>query len=314
MWATATADAHRRPVTQCGPHPNPRQHSKMNPKLVAITGTTGELGREVAERVAQSGLPMRLLVRDSDRAPQMPNTDVREASYEDVDAFATAVSGADTVFLVSLPESEQRRALHRSAIDACRQAGVNRIVYTSFTHPSPDAVFTLARDHYDTEQALESSGIPFTALRNNLYIEMIPTLVTAGVIRGPAGDGQFAPVARTDVAAVAARVIVDGFENNQRLEVSGPERIDLHHAAALMSEITGQPVGYINETMDEAFQSRAHLNATRFEIEAWISSYTSIAAGEMSNISDTVAKLTGRPAQTPRERLTQYLSTATTSC
>ncbi|WP_442506549.1 NAD(P)H-binding protein [Novipirellula sp. SH528] len=104
----------------------------MNQKAIAITGATGSLGADVARQVAAAEQPVRLIVRDAKRAPGIANAEVREAVYQDTDAFAQALEGVDTVFLVSLPESGQRRAYHRSAVEACRRSGLRRIVYTSF--------------------------------------------------------------------------------------------------------------------------------------------------------------------------------------
>lgn len=280
----------------------------MNDKRIAITGATGLLGSRILRRLAEASLPVRIIVRDAMRAPDLSGIEVREARYQDTGSFARAVEGADTVFLVSLPESAERMAYHRSAVEACRKAGVKRIVYTSFVNARPDATFTLVRDHYDTEQALEASGIPFVALRNNFYTEMLPLLVTNGIIHGPGGNGKLAPVARTDVAAVAAELLMSDSDKTQRLDVTGPELIDLHEIAQMLTEITGDPVRYEEETIEEAYRSRAHFDVEPFELEAWISSYSAIAKGEMAVVSDTVERITGHPALAPTGYLRQILS------
>ncbi|QDU61391.1 Quinone oxidoreductase 2 [Planctomycetes bacterium Pan216] len=279
----------------------------MTDQPIALTGVTGSLGANIARCLATSGRTPRLIVRDAGRAPALSHADVREASYQDTNAFAKAVEGCESVFLVSLPESAERRSQHRSAVDACQQAGVKRIVYTSFINTAPDATFTLSHDHYHTEQALEASGIPFVALRNSFYLEMVPALVTDGVIRGPGGSGKIAPVARTDVATVAAAVLMDGFEETLRLDVTGPELLDLHEIARIIAEITGEPVRYDEETIDQAYASRRHLNATQLELDAWVSTYTALAKGEFAVLSETVKKITGRPARAPREYLSRLL-------
>lgn len=230
-----------------------------------------------------------------------------QAGYDDEDAFARAVDGVDTVFLVSLPESDERRAYQHRAIEACRKAGVRRIVYTSFIHAAPDATFTFAQDHYDTEQALEASGIPFVALRNNLYTDVLPYFATDGVIRGPGGKGKFAPVARTDIAAVAAAVMSGDDYETRRLDVTGPQLVDLYEIAQVLSDITGQSIRYHEETVEEAYESRAVFNPTKVEIDGWVTSYTAIAVGEMATVSDTVERITGQPAIAPATYLRQLL-------
>ena len=73
---------------------------------------------------------------------------------------------------------------------------------------SPAATFTFARDHWHTEEHIRETGVDFTFLRDNLYLDFVPGFVGEdGVIRGPAGDGSVAAVARDDVAEVAASVL-----------------------------------------------------------------------------------------------------------
>ena len=149
------------------------------------------------------------MVRDPARAPDLPGAEVAQAAYGDTTALLDALDGVQTLMLLSATESADRVSLHKATVDAAVAAGVQRIVYTSFVGAAPDATFTFARDHWHTEQHIRSTGVDFTFLRDNLYLDFVPGFVGEdGVIRGPAGDGRVAAVARDDVAAVAARVLV----------------------------------------------------------------------------------------------------------
>src|SRR5699024_9332992 len=77
---------------------------------IGVTGATGALGGRVAARIARLGLPQRLIVRDSNRAPEYPGSSASMASYEDSSDFERASRGVDTLFVVSAPESENRLA------------------------------------------------------------------------------------------------------------------------------------------------------------------------------------------------------------
>jgi uncharacterized protein YbjT (DUF2867 family) len=94
----------------------------------------------------------------------LPGVEVVEfGGYGDEDCIRKAFAGVSTPFLCSAKEAEDRAARHRSVVDAAVNAGVERIVYLSIIAAGPHATFTLARDHYDTEQYIRSSGIPFTS-------------------------------------------------------------------------------------------------------------------------------------------------------
>lgn len=132
---------------------------------LAVTGATGHLGGLVARALAERGIAQRLLVRDPSRAPQLPGAVAVQASYEDVAALTEALQGVETVLFVSGHEGPGRMAQHRAAIEAFVAAGVQRVVYTSFLGAAPQASFTYARDHFETEQLIRRSGLGFTFLR-----------------------------------------------------------------------------------------------------------------------------------------------------
>ena len=113
------------------------------------------------------------------------------ADYADRPSLRAALTGIDTVFMVSGAEEPDRVPAHRTFVDAAVAAGVHRIVYTSFLGASPDATFTLARDHWYTEQHIRASGSGFTFLRDNFYADQF--LLFAGAGRRPAGPGRRRP-------------------------------------------------------------------------------------------------------------------------
>jgi NAD(P)H dehydrogenase (quinone) len=248
----------------------------------------------VAARLAASGHEQRLIVRDADRAPDLPGTRVAEASYEDPEAMRSALEGARTFFMVSAGEAYDRVGQHAAAVDAAVAAGVGRIVYLSFLGAAPDATFTFARDHWHTEEHVRASRLRFTFLRDSLYLDFLPGMAGPdGVIRGPAGEGWVAAVARDDIADAAVAVLTGEGHDGRTYELTGPEAITLHEAAREISRAAGRPVTYHPETLEEAYASRADYGAPEWVVEGWVTSYAAIAAGEMDVVSDAVATLTG---------------------
>ena len=257
----------------------------------------------VAARLTARGVRQRLIVRDRARARRLEHAEVAEASYLDRPAMVSALEGISTAFFVSAFESPDRMLHHRAAVDAFVEAGVERAVYTSFLGAAPNAVFTLARDHYHTEQYLESAGLRFSALRNSLYQDILPDMVADGVIRGPAGAGRFAPVSRADIADVAVALLLDDEQPTSRFDVTGPELLTMAEVAGLLGEAAGSPVAFVDETLAEAYGSRAHFDVPAFEIEGWVTSYRAIAAGELAIASDAVERITGHPPTSLRAYL-----------
>ncbi|WP_329613947.1 SDR family oxidoreductase [Streptomyces brevispora] len=274
--------------------------------LTAVTGASGALGGRVAKRLTRAGVPVRLLGRDPSRLPRLPGADTAPAApYGDGEAMRRALAGAHTLFLVSAHESPDRVREHMTAVDAAVAAGVERIVYVSFLGAAPDATFTFARDHWDTEAHIRVSGVRHTFLRDSWYLSGLPAMTgTDGVLRGPAGDGRVAAVAHEDIADAATAVLLpagdpaaDVAHDGETYDLTGPEAFTLAEAAEELSRATGRTITYVPETREEAYASRSRYGAQDWEVAGWVTSYEAIAAGEMAAVSDAVPRLTGRPAK-----------------
>jgi NAD(P)H dehydrogenase (quinone) len=276
---------------------------------LAVTGSTGHLGGLVARQLAAAGSPQRLLVRDASRAPELEGTVPAVVTYADPVGAKAALEGVETLFMVSAAEAEDRLQQHRTAVAAAAVAGVQRVVYTSFLGAAPDAVFTLARQHAATEEALAATGVRTTVLRHAMYADFVPFFAALedgrAVIAAPADDGRASFVSRDDLADVAAAVLLDDSPalDGAVLDVTGPEALSLDDAAAVLAEVTGRPATYRRQTVEEAWATRRPSGHPDWEVEGWVTSYRAIAAGELSRVTDVVPTLTGHPARTVAEHL-----------
>ena len=265
--------------------------------LLGITGATGHIGGGVARHLQGDGPPLRLLVRDPARAPQVPGAEVARLSYGDP-AAVEALTGVETLFMVSAAEDAERVAQHRGLVEAAVEADVRHIVYTSFVGAGETAGFLLGRDHGATEDIIRASGLDHTFLRDNFYVEVWADFGgTDGAIRGPAADGRMAAVSRRDVAAVAAHVLRDpGAHADATYDLTGPEALTLTEVAEVLTRVTGRPHTFVDETLEEARASRSSYGAPDWLVDAWISTYTAIRDGELERVSDDIPRLLGRPA------------------
>jgi uncharacterized protein YbjT (DUF2867 family) len=261
----------------------------------------------VARQLAAAGSAQRLLVRDAGRAPELENASAVVCSYSDAPAARTALEGVKVLFMVSAAETEDRLQQHRAFVDAAADAGVQHVVYTSFYGAAPDATFTLARDHYGTEQHIRDSGMDYTFLRNNFYLDFLPLLAGEdGVIRGPAGKGVFSGVAREDIARCAVAVLRDpAIHKGRTYNLTGPEQLTLADAARILTEGTGRSISYHPETVEEAYASRASYGAPPWQVDAWVSTYTAMSAGDLAGISPDIHGLTGQDPLSLAEFLKQ---------
>jgi NAD(P)H dehydrogenase (quinone) len=277
--------------------------------MIGVAGATGGLGSRVAAGLAERGVEQRLIVRDPARAPSLPDAEVVQAAgYDDSEAMRRAFDGVDVLFLPSAGEHPDRvSSLHRPAIEAAVAAGVERLVYTSFLGAAPDCTFTFGRDHFHTENLIREAGIGFTFLRDSIYLDFVPFLAGAdGIIRGPAGDGRVAAVARDDIADVAIAALLSNEHAGAAYQLSGGEAFTMSEAAEILTRHTGREVAFVNETLEEARESRRPSGAPDWEIEGWVTTYAAIAAGELDVVTDDVERIAGHPPMTLVELLERH--------
>ena len=145
-----------------------------------------------------------------------------------------AFEGVETVFLIPAGESADRVEQHKTAVDAAVAAGVARIVYLSFFNAAPDATFTLARDHWATEEHIRATGVTWTFLRMNLYMDFIPDMAVDGVIRGPAGDGRVSRDPARRRRGRRGRGAARAAQTGETFDLTGPSAFSLAEAAELL--------------------------------------------------------------------------------
>ena len=275
--------------------------------MIAVTGASGAVGGRVARALLGTDFraDVRLLVRDPSRAIDFDG-DVRVCEYADEQAAVEALRGADTLFMVSAAEARDRREQHRTFIRAAAAAGVRHVVYTSFAGAAADATFTLGRDHHDAEAAIREAGLVSTLLRDNFYSDLLPFFADdSGVMRGPAGEGRVAAVARADVADVATAVLRSPADHaNATYVLTGPEALTLAEVAARAGAVLGRSLSFEDETVEAAYASRrAAYGAADWQLDAWVSTYTAIRDGSCAEVTGDVERVSGHPARTLEEAL-----------
>lgn len=215
---------------------------------IAVTGATGQLGRLIIEslksKVAADGIVA--LVRSPEKAGDL-GVEARAFDYSRADQLAPALAGVDTLMLVSSSEIGQRAVQHRNVIEAAKQAGVGRIVYTSVLHADTSPL-DLAAEHRETEAALAEAGIPTTILRNGWYSEnyagSIQGALMSGALVGSAGEGRVSSAARADYAEAAATVLTSAGHEGKTYELAGDVAWTLPNLAAEISLQTGRDIPY----------------------------------------------------------------------
>ena len=138
--------------------------------LILVTGATGKIGSCIASFLERSGNQLRLLARDPNKLSNFPNAQKVKGDYADVQSLDRAFMGVSSAFIVSgYAEPGKRARLHRNAFQAAQRAGVGHLIYLSTLGASPNSRFPMSRDHYESEQLLKATGVPYTILQDSFY-------------------------------------------------------------------------------------------------------------------------------------------------
>jgi NAD(P)H dehydrogenase (quinone) len=218
--------------------------------MYALTGASGQLGRLVVQHLLTL-VPADQIIATT-RNPQnladltAKGIVVRHTDFTDPATLPTAFAGASRLLIISTDTVGQRVEQHRAAIEAASTVGVSHITYTSAPEADANSSSPIQREHGLTEAALASSGVQWTALRNNYYAEILPDILHAFLVGEqlliPEGHVKPAWITREDCARTAAFVLADKTTITGPIDLTGPEALGFADLAQRWSNLTGHKV------------------------------------------------------------------------
>lgn len=268
---------------------------------IVVTGATGNLGRHVVEQLLEKvpAEQITAVVRNADKAADFAARGVKIAlaDYNTPASFDGLFSAGDKVLLVSGNEFDKGRVQqHQVVIDAAKAAGVALLAYTS----APGSLSAaLADDHRGTEEALTTSGVPYTLLRNGWYhenyTEQLAPVLEHGAVVAAAGEGRVSSASRADYAAAAVAVLTGEGHENKTYELGGDEAWSFAEYAAELSRQTGREIVYSPVSTDAyvGILTGAGLPEPFAAILAGVDA--SIEKGELVVAGGDLSRLAGRP-------------------
>jgi uncharacterized protein YbjT (DUF2867 family) len=266
--------------------------------LILVTGATGQVGGEVARQLLQQGERVRVLARDPAKAAQVaPSAEIVQADLEHPETLGPAFEGADRVFVVS--NYPRIAVLEANAYAAAKAAGVQHIVKLSGRHVNSDfmAGTPLAAWHSDSEQRLQSLGIPWTILRPGSFSSNFLLWLDrkAGAVFLPAGEGRDSFIDPRDIAACAVKALTTPGHDGRIYEITGAEHLTYAEWAARLSAAIGRTIAYQDippQVMREGMLSMGLEEATA---DSFLAFFGGLRAGKMYPPTSAVFGLLGRP-------------------
>lgn len=270
---------------------------------IVITGATGNLGRATVDALLARGVSPSEIVatgRNLERLTELAARGVRTVTVDldDPGALAAAHEGATRALLVSVPGNPRRVEQHTAVIEAARAAGVELLAYTSFLHADRNPGH---EDHVRTEQVLRDSGVPFSILRDGVYLTYFTRQIDAwrqqGRIIGAGGDGRISAASHADLGAAAADVLTTEGHAGTLYELGNRDSFTLADVATELSLRTGEAIEYVDLSPDDYRAALLESGQAEAMANRRVETDLNIAAGGFLTETGDLERLVGRPLQ-----------------
>jgi uncharacterized protein YbjT (DUF2867 family) len=280
--------------------------------MILVTGATGTTGSLLVRQLSAAGISFRIMARDRAKAVRAAGEGVEivEGDFSQPDSLGRALEEVERVYLVSSP-NEHGAELEKNMIAACaRSGGTKHVVKVSVIGADPNSQFTLLRQHGQIEKYLEDSGLMFTHLRPNSFMQntlmFTPTIQAQGAFYAPAGEGRVSFIDARDIASVAAVALTETGHENKAYNLTGPEALSYTDVASKISNMTGREVIYVDVPAEAAREGMMQAGLSAWLTDALIEVYGSWRTGAGAEVTDDISRVTKRPAHTFDDFLRNY--------
>ena len=271
-------------------------------ETILITGATGTVGSEVVKQLSAKG--ENIIVKAAARSAtdntfeNLNRVQVVQLDYDKPDSLAVALKGVDKLFLLT-PFQSNMVDLTSNLVSEAKKAEVKYIAKQSVMGADAEPGITPGRLHRQAEKIIEESGIPFTFLRPNFFMQNFVNyysnlIRSQGAFYIPAGDAKVSFVDVRDIAAVAVKSLInDNQQKGSAYNITGGEALSYGQAAEILSKAVGKKINYVNVTDQDARKGMKDMSMDEWTIKSMIELFEITRAGYVSEISPIVEQVTG---------------------
>jgi len=281
--------------------------------MILVTGATGTNGRLVVQALLAAGAPVRAMVQDSARAADLARlgAELAVADFDRPDTLDTALVGVERSLLLSAVD-RQLATRETRFVERAQKAGLQHLVKFSAIGAHPAAAFTFGRQHGAAERMIMDSGLPFTFVQPNFFMQNLlwsaETIKARGELSSSLGSTPASHVDARDIAAVIAATLTDPLDRHAgRIHlVTGPAALSFDHVAETFSRVLQTPVRYRNLSDEQLKAGLLGAGQDEWLATALVELNTYARHGHASVVTDTVECITGRPARSLEQWLRDH--------
>jgi uncharacterized protein YbjT (DUF2867 family) len=271
--------------------------------MILVTGATGKNGVEILKRLSGRRERIRAMVRkpsDAKSSTRDPAVEFVAGDFDDPESLRKVLEDVQRAFLVT-NSSDRVEERQLRFVRLAREAGVKHIVYLSQLHAASDSPLRFLRYHAAIEEALRSSGMTYTNLRPNLYMQGLlmigRSIASEGRFFAPAGDARVSVVDVRDIAAVAVAALTRSQHEGKTYDITGPAALTHAEMAAQLSAALGRPVAFVDAPETEFREALRSFHMPDWQADGLIEDYAHYRRGEAADLSSAVKDVTGEAAR-----------------
>lgn len=279
--------------------------------MILLTGATGSVGFELAKLFAAHGIAAKAMVRSSasaDKFTDLAGIQPVMGNFDDAGSLDEAVAGIERAFLVT-NSTERAEAQQLAFVAAAKRAGVKHIVKLSQLHAAAESPVRFLRYHAVVEQAIRDSGMDYTFLRPNLFMQGLlgfKDTIAQGQLFAPIGDSKVSLVDVRDIAAVAFAALTKSSHAGQSYDITGPEALSHAEIAARIGAAIGRDVAFIEIPPEAMREAVIQVGFLPWQADGLIEDYAHYARGEAESVNPDVSAVIGQPARSFEAFLNDY--------
>lgn len=277
--------------------------------MILVIGATGRVGGEVLAQLVAKGAPLRVLVQNAAQAATFEAQGVAVAwgDLRRPETLDPAFQGVTKLFLVT-PGAPDQVEVQCNAITAAQRAGVQQVVKISDLGASPHSPLVHARWNWEVEQVLVKSGLPYTILRpqffmQNFLLVLAPSVTAEDAFFAPSGSGRVPFVDIRDIAEVAVAALTEKGHENRIYDLTGPEDLSFADVARILSDTISRDIRCEDVSPEAALDSLVRQGLPGWFAQDLVALFGLVKEGHAAGVSTTVWEVTHHPARPLRQFL-----------
>jgi uncharacterized protein YbjT (DUF2867 family) len=273
--------------------------------MILVTGATGTNGRLVVQALVRAGMPVRAMVQNPAKAADLEQAGARlvVGDFDKPETLDAALAGVERSLLLSAVD---QRLVERETrfVERARKAGLRHLVKFSAIGAHPAASFTWGRQHGYAERVIMDSGVPFTFVQPNFFMQNLlwsaATIKARGELYSSLGTTPASHVDARDIAGVIAATLTQPIERHaSRIHlVTGPAALSYAEVAEILGRAVRRTVRYVDLSDEQLKAGLLASGQPDWQATALVELNVNARQGHASTVTDTVERLTGRPATT----------------